>query len=768
MIDAPLVQKRCSPAEAADLLARYAPGITDDVATALIELAGTTPAALVALAGALSPEQTRGYAPLPTALPADHQLRRDLRARLDALPAPARDLADLAAAPPHVPLPVLLAAAATFPPATTSEPAGAADLAGAELAGVVTTDAAAVRFASPLIAATVYAEMPLHRRQAAHTALADALAPLAGAPGRDEVPETAEAAEVRASRLAALLHRAAACTGPDADLARRLVHAAGKALPGDAAVAWEQAARLAPAPADRAPRLVHAARAAWLAGRAHAAATILHATPLARQQTGPVQVRARALVAETRLAQGRPGARDLLLDVAADLTGSDPLAALHALALAGEAAGHPGERDRFRAVAARVIDDRALAGAARGGGHATPAEHVGGPAAALLTVAHVTGLTAVAASDEEEALRCFRRTLDIAEGVGEPTALLRAATAGILAGDGRRAAACAQRAAVIARARGTTVLVPQALELAALAGLACGDYAAGTEAALDGAAISRSAGSPRLESSHLAILAVLAALAGDRDTARVRLDGARGDQWRPLGDWALALLDLCDGQFPAATGRLAAVVAQTSGPGSALLRFAVVPHLLEAAPGDSDQYGPVAAAFDRWAGLTGQPAWLALRDRCRALRSGDPAAADGHFGAALRHDGEAGFPRARTELLYGRFLRRRRRHIEARDHLRRAAETFRLLDAGPWAAQSIRELRAAGERTGRPVHAAPLTAALTAQQERIAALVAGGATNREVARELRLSPRTVDHHLRNVFARLGVRSRTEMARVLDH
>ena len=55
---------------------------------------------------------------------------------------------------------------------------------------------------------------------------------------------------------------------------------------------------------------------------------------------------------------------------------------------------------------------------------------------------------------------------------------------------------------------------------------------------------------------------------------------------------------------------------------------------------------------------------------------------------------------------------------------------------------------------------------LTAQQERIAQLVAGGATNREVAQELHLSPRTIDHHLRNVFTRLGVRSRTELARLV--
>ena len=72
------------------------------------------------------------------------------------------------------------------------------------------------------------------------------------------------------------------------------------------------------------------------------------------------------------------------------------------------------------------------------------------------------------------------------------------------------------------------------------------------------------------------------------------------------------------------------------------------------------------------------------------------------------------------------------------------------------------ELRAAGA----PVPAKATAGELTAQQERIARLVAGGATNREIAQQLYLSPRTVDHHLRNVFARLGVRSRTELARRL--
>ena len=99
----------------------------------------------------------------------------------------------------------------------------------------------------------------------------------------------------------------------------------------------------------------------------------------------------------------------------------------------------------------------------------------------------------------------------------------------------------------------------------------------------------------------------------------------------------------------------------------------------------------------------------------------------------------------------------------ARDHLRSAMETFHLLDARPWAEQADGELRAAGEHVDRPT---PAAFPLTAQQERIARLVADGATNREVAARMYLSPRTVDHHLRNVFIRLGVRSRTELARLM--
>jgi DNA-binding CsgD family transcriptional regulator len=137
-----------------------------------------------------------------------------------------------------------------------------------------------------------------------------------------------------------------------------------------------------------------------------------------------------------------------------------------------------------------------------------------------------------------------------------------------------------------------------------------------------------------------------------------------------------------------------------------------------------------------------------------------------HFGDALRHHqaAEADFERARTEFLFGQELRRQRHPGRAREHLRVAAEVFERFGAGPLVAQARAELRAAGEPVDR--HAVPATQVLTAQQLQIARLAADGATNREVAAVLFLSTRTVDHHMRNIFTRLGIRSRVDLARLL--
>jgi DNA-binding NarL/FixJ family response regulator len=192
-----------------------------------------------------------------------------------------------------------------------------------------------------------------------------------------------------------------------------------------------------------------------------------------------------------------------------------------------------------------------------------------------------------------------------------------------------------------------------------------------------------------------------------------------------------------------------------------------IPTLIEAAvrSGDTAPTHQVLAAYDLWAASTANPTWLALSARCHGLLAASDDEADAHFRSALRLHlaGDSAFPGARTELLYGEELRRRRRPAAAREHLRSALATFEQYDAGPWVRHAAAELRAAGDH----VEPAGSGAALTAQQARIARLVAGGATNREIAAALFVSPRTVDHHLRNIFVRLGVRSRTELARVVS-
>ncbi|MGW4173631.1 response regulator transcription factor, partial [Streptomyces chartreusis] len=139
---------------------------------------------------------------------------------------------------------------------------------------------------------------------------------------------------------------------------------------------------------------------------------------------------------------------------------------------------------------------------------------------------------------------------------------------------------------------------------------------------------------------------------------------------------------------------------------------------------------------------------------------------DFYLRALALHDETGGdFERARTELLYGRWLRRRRRLREARPRLGAALVGFERCGAVAWAEQTRGELRANGAAPGR--EAAGGLSLLTPQQLRIARHVAEGATNREVARRLAVSTRTVDYHLRNVFAALGVRSRIELARMVD-
>jgi len=121
------------------------------------------------------------------------------------------------------------------------------------------------------------------------------------------------------------------------------------------------------------------------------------------------------------------------------------------------------------------------------------------------------------------------------------------------------------------------------------------------------------------------------------------------------------------------------------------------------------------------------------------------------------------FQQARTRLLWAEHLRRNRRRVDAREHLRAALEAFERLDTRPWAERARAELRATGETVRRRDAGRER---LTPQELRIAELVADGGSNREVAEQLFLSPRTVGYHLARVYQKLGVSSRTRLARAL--
>ncbi|GAB7069801.1 helix-turn-helix transcriptional regulator [Mycobacterium hodleri] len=158
------------------------------------------------------------------------------------------------------------------------------------------------------------------------------------------------------------------------------------------------------------------------------------------------------------------------------------------------------------------------------------------------------------------------------------------------------------------------------------------------------------------------------------------------------------------------------------------------------------------------------PRLAALTVAVQAMTAADESAAQ-LYDQALAHPGlsQNTFERNRIRLSYGMWLRRRRRTVEAREQLTRAADGFRALSAHPWERRATGELRA----SGAAVHRAPGgSVSLSAQERTIAELAAAGQSNKEIAARLHLSPRTVGAHLYRIFPKLGVTSRAALGQAL--
>ncbi|MEH1029130.1 AAA family ATPase [Micromonospora profundi] len=708
----------------------------EPVAATLAVTGGGNPQALVDLADALSPGQWRGEELLPATPPADGALGRAYRARLDRLPPDTRRMLLLAALDE------------SNEPATLARAADAAGvvveaLAPAEAAGLVRVEPGGVTFRQPLVRAMVAASAPLAQRRQAHRLLAEVL-------------------DADAQRLRRAMHLAAATAGTDAALADELERAA-VGVPTDwamASTALCRAAELSDRPRDAAGRLLTAARYAWTAGQPTEARLLLDRLR-ATCADPAVAGHADLLRGELELrCDAASGAASTLLAAAGTVATTDRALAVQALARAGEAVCFAGDQYRYAEVGRRAAELR------------RPHD----PPAVELTSSLVAGVAATLRGDHERAGPALRRAVVLGGRLNgselTPTALACAAAAGLVVAVDGAAHRLAERAVGLARERGELSMLSRALELRAVAEYWLGRHEAAAETSRDGLRVARATGQVNCANVHLGMLAVLAAVRADRETSlrRIREIGEAptpGSRPHALAGWARAVLDLADGRHAEAATRLASLARLGTGRGQVLVQVMATPYLVEAAAHLAHRPAATAAlaVFDRWASSTASPLRRALSARCHALLaprgSGE---AEREFRTALRlHPTEAGtFERARTELLFGQELRRSRRPRDAREYLHQARETFTLLGASRWAEQATAELRAAGESVGPPD--LPAARLLTGQQLRIAQLVAEGATNREIAARMFLSTRTVDHHLRNVFHRLGIRSRTELVR----
>jgi DNA-binding CsgD family transcriptional regulator len=314
------------------------------------------------------------------------------------------------------------------------------------------------------------------------------------------------------------------------------------------------------------------------------------------------------------------------------------------------------------------------------------------------------------------------------------------------------------------RAAGQIGWLPSVLFYAGSAQAYGGRHEEALHTVAEGLRLAHDTGQQRWVDALAEPLALLAAARGDEQLCRQLAAEALGRASRPAWSvpWtgsALGLLDLGLGRAESALARL-----ETLAAGRKFFHIAATrstPDLVEAAVrlGRPAAAAEPLALFETWSRNTGQGWTSALVHRCRALLDGD----EDLFRAALalHEEDSRPFDEARTQLLYGEWLRREKRKADARAQLRIALETFERLGAAPWAERARTELTATGI-TGRAADHG-LSVSLTPQELQIVRLAARGLSNKDIAAQLFLSARTVGHHLYKAYPKLGVASRSELA-----
>jgi DNA-binding CsgD family transcriptional regulator/tetratricopeptide (TPR) repeat protein len=699
----------------------------------LVAATAGNPLALRELPAALTVDQLAGRAPLPGRLPVGAAVERVFLAQVRRQPAPTQTLLLLVAAEDTGDLSTVLAAAQRL-----GVPAEALDA--AETAGLVDVEAGSIAFRHPLVRSAVYRGATFLQRRAAGEALAAVL-------------DGEQHSERRAWQLAAT------AVGPDDRLADELARIAEQARRRNghaaAATAYERAAELTVAAEAGARRRHAAARAAWSAGQAERALGLL---ARAGDATDPhLRGEMAYLRGSIELACGTPLAAQTSLLAGVDLIAdSDPPLAATMLAEVGRIAWLGGDLACIRDTGRRLA--------------ALPAP---GGGAATVTAKLVIGLSRFLHGDQAGAAEMLRAVAATAEQIDDPTALTSAAGGALFVGDDARAATLYARSTARARADGAANALPWLLAPMASLEMWTGRYAAATANATEGLRLASETGQLNPAAHHHGVLAWIAAVQGReqdcREAATAALDRAIPYRLGPqaaIAGWALALLDLTLGRPAEAFQRLDALSRAGPGEGHQMVNVFAAADLVEAAArsAHSAEARTALARLEQWTAQSGVPWASALVERCHALLTDGDDAAERYERALARHTGGGRpFDTARTELAFGEMLRRRRRRSQARIHLRAAYETFERLGAGPWAAKARAELRATGE-TAHQRDAGTIDR-LTPQELQIVRLVGDGGTNREVAAQLFLSPRTVDYHLHKIFTKLGMSSRAELVRL---
>ncbi|MFI7064271.1 AAA family ATPase [Kribbella sp. NPDC050124] len=702
-------------------LAAAAATLPGDVADRILAESGGNPLAIVELA-AHATETSAVPAPVAP-LPAAGRLEEHFRRQIRGLAEPTRTALLLAAADHGSALPTVIAAAAGLG-------GDARDFEPAERSRLVQVSADGVVFRHPLIRSAAYQEAPFARRVAAHRALAEVLTD-----PRD------------ADRRA--WHVAAAAGGPDDAAADGLEQVARRATGRGAAAAavraLDRAAQLTSAPTLRGKRLVAAARAAYDAGQLDRAVELAAAGAELTDAPGEVAeagwIRAQVSYERTSPAE----ATRIAVEAAAPVLATEPDLAVSILTEATWCARDAADPMLLRQCAERL---RSVPGGR------TP------------VINGMVGFADLLCGDVAEAVDRMRTAVLAArdsEG-GETLERLSAAFLGLLIGEDEAAVAMLDAQVAVLRSRGELGWLPYAQEPLVLAQLVTGRIRDADSNVAEAMALAEELGQ-QLEVIVLSAMAAwLAAARGDsagaeRLAVQVLDDSRQHGMAVAQASWALGLVDLMNGDPRGALGRLEDAC---EGPPGRDVTVRAIPDQVEAAVrvGDTDRARRFLPGLTDWSTYTKSPVASALLLRCQALLD-DGGLADRLFEESVAT--ECGpYDEARTRLVYGEWLRRHRRPNAAKEQLVAAYGTFDRIGAHGWLPRVRSELTALGEAAPGDAESA---GGLTPQELQVVRRAALGMSNREIAAELFLSPRTVGHHLYKAYPKLGVKRRAELGQL---